>query len=214
MTRARQGTNLKSLARARNLMENASPFAPVHVKYRSLKKQYASLKEPRDRLVESVRRRLLPLLIEQGFAVAPLVRRGPVDREVVLSLPFGRLCRHREAGVDLVQIEVARYRRAAFRIMAGVAPQEGLMTFTGHWAAEDVFVDWLDEYFVMYACPWLRIWFSVWHWPHRSPVQADYEKLALRVARFVPEIELVLRDGRLGPHMRRVVIPRHVPRNM
>ena len=151
MTRARRGTNLKSLARARNLMENASPFAPVYVKYRSLKKQYASLKEPRDRLVESVRRRLLPLLIEQGFAVAPLVHRRPVDREVVLSLPFGRLCRHSEAGVDLIQIDFARYRRAAFRIMAGVAPQEGLMTVTGHWAAEDVFVDWLDEYFVMYA---------------------------------------------------------------
>jgi hypothetical protein len=38
----------------------------------------------------------------------------------------------------------------------------------------------------------------------RSPVQADYEKLALRVAGLLPELELALREGKLGPHMRRL----------
>jgi hypothetical protein len=42
-------------------------------------------------------------------------------------------------------------------------------------------------------------------------VQADYDKLVLRVAGFLPELELALREGNLGPHMRRIVIPHPVP---
>jgi hypothetical protein len=182
------------------------------MKYRVLKEKSKSVKQARNWLVQSLQAHLLPLLIRQGFAVAPLVHRGPVDREFVLTLPLGRMRRVRkEGGLDLIQIEFARYRRAAFRITAGVAPKDGLMTFTGHWAAEDLYVDWLNEYFAMYACPRRRAWFSVWHWPHRSPVQADYDKLVLRVAGFLPELELALREGNLGPHMRRIVIPHPVP---
>jgi hypothetical protein len=58
----------------------------------------------------------------------------------------------------------------------------------------------------MYACPrWFRF-FSLWLYYLRSPKQADYDKLALRVAGFVPELELALREDRLGPHMRRLVL--------
>jgi len=88
------------------------------------------------------------VLLNEGFSVAPLVHRGPVDRELTLGLPLGRLLRTRKPGVDLIQSQFARYRRAAFRIMAGVAPSDGLMTITGRWASEDVLVDWLNEYFV------------------------------------------------------------------
>jgi len=115
--------------------------------------------------------------------------------------------------VDLIEVNFAKYRRAAFRILAGVAPKEGLMTLTGHWAAEDVYVGWLNEYFVMYASPRWRVSFTLWHWPHQSPIQDDYDKLAKRVAGFVPELELALRERRTGPHMRRFVIPRHAPIN-
>lgn len=125
------------------------------------------------------------------------------------SLPLGRLRRVREAGrVDLIEFEFARYRRAAFRIMAGVAPKEGLITHTGHWAAEDVYVGWLNEYFTMYDSRWRKKWFFVSRWRHQSLVQGDYEKLALRVAGFLPEIELALREGKLGPHVWRTLIPR------
>ncbi len=179
--------------------------------YRSSKNELKTIKERRNWLIQSLRTHLLSVLIEQGFAVAPAVapgHSGPVDRELVLALPLGRLVRHRERGVDLIEIDFRTYRRAAFRIAAGVAPKEGLMTLTGHWAAEELYVGWLNEFYVMYALPRWQVSFYAWHWPYRSPTQRDYEKLAQRVAGFVPELELALREGKLGPHMRRFLIPR------
>jgi hypothetical protein len=179
--------------------------------YRSSKNRRTSVKERRGWLIQSLQTHLLPVLLEQGFAVAPAVapgHSGPVERELVLALPLGRLVRHREGGVDLIEIDFRKYRRAAFRIAAGVAPKEGLMTLTGHWPAEDIHVGWLNEFYVMYALPRWRVSFFTWHWPYQSPTQGDYQRLAQRVAGFVPELELALREGGLGPHMRRFLIPR------
>jgi hypothetical protein len=108
----------------------------------------------------------------------------------------------------LIEIQFAPYKGAAFRVNVGVAPKEGMMTLTGHWPAEEVCVQWLNEFFEMYASPRWRTWFSLRFWQFRMPVQSDYDKLTLRVAAFLPEVELALREGKLGPHMRRVVIPR------
>lgn len=172
-------------------------------RHRSLK-----VKEHRDLQIQSIRTHLLPALNKQGFEPAPLVQRGSVDRESVLGFPLGQLIRARGAGVDLVEIQFASHRRAAFRINAGVAPKEGMMTSTGHWPAEEVCVQWLTEFFEMYDSPRWRIWFSLLFWRFRMPVQVDYDKLALRVAGLLPEVELALREGKLGPHMRKIVIPR------
>jgi hypothetical protein len=171
-------------------------------------KKYESAKDRREWLIQSLRAHVLPVLIRRGFELAPLITRGPIDRELVRSLPLGRLRRSGEKGVDLIQIELPRYHRAAFRIAAGVAPKEGLMTHTGHWDAEDLYVGWLNEFYGMYALPRWRVSFFVWHWRNQSPTQGDYERLAQRVAGFVPELELALREGTSGPHMRRFVIPR------
>lgn len=168
-------------------------------------------KECRDLLIESLRTHLLPVLTKRGFEVAPLAHRGPIDREFVLTLPLGRLRRTREGKVDLVEIDFAKHRRPAFRVNVGVAPQAGLMTLTGHWPADDLYVEWLNEFFIMYASPRWQTWFSVRRRFYRPRMQGDYDKLALRVADLVPELELALREGKLGPHMRRVVIPRRAP---
>lgn len=166
-------------------------------------------KERQELLTRSLRTHLLPALTNQGFEVAPQGHRGTVDREFVLSFPpWGRLIRARESGVDLIEIQFAPARRSAFRINAGVAPKEGMMTLTGHWRVEDVLVHWLNEFFEIYALSRWRIWFSLWSWPFRIPVQSDYDKLALRAAAFLPEIELALREGKVGPHVRKVIIPR------
>ncbi len=108
--------------------------------------------------------------------------------------------------MDLIEIQFAPRRRAAFRINVGIAPKEGMMTLTGHWRAEDVHVHWLKEFFEMYALTRWRTWFSVRHRLYRPRTQSDYDKLALRVAGLVPELELALRAGKLGPHMRRVAM--------
>jgi hypothetical protein len=168
-------------------------------------------KDRTELLIKSLQTHLLPVLTKQGFEVAPLAHRGPIDREFALALPLGRLRRIREGEVDLVEIDFAKRRRPAFRINVGVAPKAGLMTLTGHWPAGDLYVEWLNEFFIMYSCPRWRTWFSLQFWSLRSPVQDDYDKVALRVVGLVPELELALREGRLGPHMRRVAIPRPMP---
>jgi hypothetical protein len=173
----------------------------------------------------SVRKHLVPVFAKLGFTTAPLVvRDSPTDRELVQSFPaWARLARVREQVVDLVEIQFSTHGRAAFRLNAGVVQRNGLMTLSGHRPATEVCVHWLSEYVETHARPWLRptlralgweslgAWFSVWQW-HKSPTQGDCDELALRVAGFVPELELALREGRLGPHIRRVVIPRRPPK--
>jgi hypothetical protein len=186
-------------------------------------------KSRKDLLVESVRTHLLPLFLQQGFAVVPRrVPRGPADRKSVDIFPLGEMRRARpDGGVDLVETQFMTYQRAAFRINATAVPKEGMMTVGGHRTAEELHAGGLHDHFETHARPWLRLglgalgleslgawlgaWFSVWHWPLRSPTQADYDKLAMRVAGILPEIELALREGKLGPHMRKIAIPRGVP---
>jgi len=42
-------------------------------------------------------------------------------------------------------------------------------------------------------------------------VARDFEKLAVRVSNYVPELDLALREGKLGPHLRRKLLPYYVP---
>ena len=187
----------------------------------SLRDKYKSAKQRREWLTQSVRTHLLPVLIKQGFEVAPPRELPePIDRDIVRCFPpWGQLMRRRELVVDLMEIQFASYGRAAFRVNAGVVPIDGLTTPTGHRSVEEVGVHWLEEFFETHARPWLRpglralgleplgAWFSVWCWPYQSPVKDDYEKIAQYAASSVPELELALREGRLGPHVRRVAIP-------
>ena len=178
-------------------------------KIRARRAREQKIRKHRKLLIESVRTHILPRLIEQGFVVTPQINSEPIDREFVQAFPLGFLRRTRPDGrVDLVEIQFTSYRGAAFRTNAGVAPKEGMMTLTGHWPAEEILVGWLNEFFEMYASPRWWAWFSLRFWSFRTPVQAEYDNLALQVAGFLPEIDLALRESRLGPHMRRVVIPR------
>lgn len=175
---------------------------------RMRRRKALAVKEHRELLVESLRAHLLPFLLEQGFVIPPKVRRAPTDRECDLAFPLGQFVRARGTGVDVIEIQFAPYRRAAFRVTAGVAPEDGITTAMGHCAAEEVCVQWLDEFFELYARPRWRTWFSLGCSWFRRPTQGDYANLALTVARLLPEVESALREGHLGPHMRRVLIPR------
>jgi hypothetical protein len=167
------------------------------------------LRKHRDLLVESVRTHILPVFVQQGFALTPRVHGSPQDRKSAGAFPFERLRRARPDGtVDLVEIQFMTYQRAAFRINACSVPKEGIMTLGGHRTSEELDAGGLHDHVEMYACPRWRIWFSLRFWHFRMPVHSDYDKLALRVAGYLPEIELALREGKLGPHMRRIVIPK------
>jgi hypothetical protein len=162
----------------------------------------------RDLLLESVRTHILPVLTQQGFTVTPRAHSGAVDRKSADIFPFGLLRRTRpDGGVDLVEIQFMTYRRPAFRINACTVPKGGVLTLGGHRTAEELEAGGLHDHFEMYASPrWWR-WFCLRFWQFRTPVQADYEGLVLRVAACLPEVELALREAKLGPHMRKIVIP-------
>lgn len=165
---------------------------------------------------ESVRTHLVPALIKLGFEPAPPRPQGdPQDRKYRGCFPScGRLIRRREPIVDQVQIQFSTYGRAAFRINAAAVPKDGMMTHGGRKTAEECLALGVHD-LETHARPWLRpilrtlrmeplgAWFSLWRLPLGSPTPADYDKLALRAVEILPELELALREGRLGPHMRR-----------
>jgi hypothetical protein len=187
--------------------------------YSESKGKSRPVNQARKCLIESLRTHFLPSLIERGFSLAQLdVQRPPADRRYVQAFPLGRLIRARESGVDQVSIQFATYGRNAFRINAGVVPPKVIIATHIKLPAVAGFVaSGLSEHFEMYASPNLWAWFtwgwfSARHWPFRSSVQRDYEKLASRVAGYVPELELALSEGKLGPHMRRMLLPHYVPK--
>lgn len=82
-----------------------------------------------------------------------------------------------------------------------------MMTLGGHRTVDELQAGGLHDHVEMYEWPRWRIWFSLRFWRLRRAVQSDYDRLALRVAALVPEVELALTEGKLGPHMRRIVFP-------
>jgi len=102
------------------------------------------------------------------------------------------------------------YGRAAFRINARVVPRPGITTLGTHQTAEELGAGGLHDHFEMYAHPRWWVWYSLRFWRFRTPVQSAYDRLASRAAAFLPEIELALRDGKLGPHLRKIVIPQGI----
>lgn len=179
---------------------------PFKEKLRVRRAQEREAKRRRDLLEECVRTHVVPALIERGFEPAPRADTGPVDRKSVGSFPsWGRLIRVREPIVDQVEIQFSTYGRAAFRINACAVPKKGMMTDGGHHTAEECLAYGAHD-LEMLAWPRWFIFFSLFSqglWRLRSPVQSDYEKVALRVAALLPELESALREGKLGPHMRR-----------
>jgi hypothetical protein len=159
-------------------------------------------------LVQSVRTRILPVFLQQRFSMIPRANRGPFDQKNAQTFPFDLLRRSSPGGgVDLVDVQFMTFQRPAFRINACAVPKDGLMTLGGHRSADELEAGGLHEHFEMYAFPRWRMWFSLRFWRFRAPVQLDYDKLAMRVTDLLPEVELALREGKLGPHMRRIVIP-------
>lgn len=167
------------------------------------------VREHKDLLVQSVRMQILPVLIGKGFNIRPRPRGTLRDGKNLDTFPFDILRRDKPDGdTDLVEIQFMTYGRAAFRINACSVPKEGMMTIGGRRIADALEAGGLHDHFEMYSSATLRRWFSLWFWRLRKPLQSDYDRLALQVAGLLPEIELALCNNKLGPHMRRITIPK------
>jgi hypothetical protein len=170
------------------------------------------LRKHRMLLIQGVRTHILPALLERGFVVNTEVGTEETeDLKWAGTFPFGLLRRPRtDGGADLVEIQFMTYQRAAFRINVCPVPKEGILTIGGRRCADELHAGGLHDHFAMYKYPRWWLWFSLWLWRFRKPVQSAYDKLALRVAGFMPEVELALHEKRLGPHMRAIKLPRGV----
>jgi hypothetical protein len=146
---------------------------------------------------------LLPALHAQGFEPVALTEREKRG-ELPTAYPFGRLRRVRGSGFDLVEIQLARHGKPAFRISAGTVPSTGLdHEVVGHVPAEEVWSSHLPLHYVFYDLPLIQRWFSLWHWPGRQVTQADVNDLVKKVATDVSsEIESALREGGRGKHVK------------
>lgn len=153
-------------------------------------------------LIESVRGVVIPALESRGFSIKPLNERDRRSPEVGTAFPFGQLRRVGPSGVEIVEIQLDKRGKAALRLNIGIAPPEGVSHAGGRITQEDVWVHYLDRYYVAYQSPLLRMWFSPKRWFSSKSTKRDYETLANRIVGIVPEIEQVLRDGKGGPHIR------------
>lgn len=164
-----------------------------------------NLRRHRTLLLESVRTHVLPGFVERGFRSTDLAANAPEHRD---SFPLGHLRRPRpDGGVDLVEIQFKSHGRAAFRINACAVPREGMMTVTGWRSPNELEAGGLHDRFELYASPVWRRWFSLRFWWWRTPVAGSYKRLAIKTAAIVSEVDLLLTDGKLGPHVKEIRYP-------
>lgn len=167
---------------------------------------FAAMKSetPKSWLRASLQTFLLPEFVQRGFTVVPLNEDDARSRELRSTFPFGRLRRQGQKGLEVVELQLDKHGSAAFRLNIGIAPPGGVDHVAGHIPQEDVWVHYLERYFEMYRFPLIRRWFSVWRLPGSSPNRAAYDSLAKSIVDLIPEIEVALRDGIPGKHMRLV----------
>ncbi len=155
-------------------------------------------------LIQSLRTRLIPALEQRGFSCMPLAGEDARSGEIRTTFPLGRLCRPTPAGLDLVEIQLDKRGRPAFRLNIGMALAGGIQHAAGHVAQRDIWVHYLDRYFTMYQRPWFRQWFTVSRWSREPETAARYDALVDKAVALVPEIDQALTSGRPGPHLRAV----------
>jgi len=180
------------------------------LRYASPTEEAADVRLKRKALLHSLRTHLIPVLVQQGFESISKISHGAVDREYKETFPFGSFVRNRQCSVDFIEIQMAPHRADFFRINAGRRSSNGLVTENSDPASDALLGTWTRK-FEMLARPklwgfWWWSWFTVRTW-FRDPGPADYDKLAMRVAGYLAELELAFERDQLGPHLRRAWIP-------
>jgi hypothetical protein len=156
-------------------------------------------------LKESLQQYLVPELIARGFVSVPLSSVDKRSKEICSSFPFGRFRRGKGNYFEMIEIQLDKHGRAAFRLNIGISPSGGINHVAGHVEQDDVWVHYLDSYYEMYQNAFMRFWFSVFSLPWKKLAKSDYECLVKKVVLLLPELEGVLKDRSLGRHIRQIV---------
>jgi hypothetical protein len=156
------------------------------------------------RLVERLRRRLIPEFEANGFVVVPLTEEERSSAELRRSFPFGRLHRSRGEHLDLVEIQLNRNNTHTFRLNVASVPPGGIEHKVGHVDQDQVWVHYLDTWFELYGCPRLRLWFGHRWLPGAAITDERIDRTVEQATDLVAEVDALLRRGILGRHVRRV----------
>lgn len=157
-----------------------------------------------DWLTESIRAILIPALERRGCHAVPLTPEE-TRSEIGVAFPFGRLCRAGPTGMEIVEVQFDKHGRAAFRLNLGIAPPTGIQhAVAGFIPKENVWVQFLDHYYVLTERSLLREWFSPSRPLAGTATRPGIETLVSRVVGLLGEVEALFRNGRRGPHVREV----------
>lgn len=105
----------------------------------------------------------------------------------------------------MIEVQLDKSGRAAFRLNSGIGPLEGVRDQFGYFAPGKLWVHYLDEYCETYRSPAFRRWFAARrNWFGTSTSKEDYRNLVKNHLYVVDELEGFFRSGKLGRHMRRI----------
>lgn len=153
-------------------------------------------------LARAIAEILVPRFVSLGFRQLPL---SPEEKrsELGTAFPFGKLRREHDQVVHLVDIQLARHDEAAFRVIAGVAPADGIdHEIVGRVLTADLFASQLKTHWV--AKPRFGNWFAVGRWPRRSVGANEIERFVTdKSDLIVPEVEAALTEARTGKYLKR-----------
>jgi hypothetical protein len=154
-------------------------------------------------LVKAVEQHIVSKLIKAGFSLVPLAARFTKEREFRLAYPFGKMHRQKGESIEAVNIVFNKRGSPRFSIGFGVLPPEGTMTiFDEKMDQKELFVEDVDHFCTMPKGNWWASDFRVYTWPWHTKIQADFVKLAEKVAKLLPEIEEYFESGKIGRHVK------------
>ncbi len=165
-----------------------------------------SMTKNRKWLVKSIDEILLPSLRRAGFFVVPLSKADARSPEIRKAFPFGRLRRQRGVGFDQVEVQLDKHGRAAFRLNLGFVPVSRVVETEGSGEPDEFWVQYLSESAELCERGFWNKWFSIKHVLWKNVSEGDYRRLVMRVASYMPEVELYFISDRPSskhvPHIR------------
>ena len=155
----------------------------------------------RGKLIETLRKRLLPVFLEIGFSCLPLPPEEANSVEMREAFPLGRLKRERNGKMDVVEIQFDKNNRPRFVINFGTVPEEGVTTPWGHFISRDeADPSGLPVAFRLYSSALRARWFEFGLFSAKNDEAID--KIADKSIKLSGEIKKWFEEDLVGTHMR------------
>lgn len=161
-----------------------------------------SNRELRLKLIEEVRRSLIPVFRESGFDSTPL---QPVETESELRhvFPLGRLKRFRKMDLEIVEVQFEKYDRPSFIINIGVIPAQGvILPWGAHVTQDDADTSCANPAYRLFSNSRRTKWFKIGLFSSKG--SRSVEQTVDKAVQLSSEIETWFNSRFVGPHLRDV----------